>query len=237
MLSDTPQIVVVNESTILTAAQAWNIAWAGQYQVRWQFGPIWKVAADVTLLPKGVPVPSGAWILHLLDTADQEGALGYHDEEGNEVPYGRVFVKTAQDNGISASEVFSHELLELLIDPHVNLSAYDPKANRLIAYEVGDPAQGGAYDIGAPYNRTTGILVSDFAEPSWFDPNTPPHQKTSYRGVCTGPFKIGTGGYMSYTKTLPPNWQQQQGEKVNPALIGDADDRVTRRLAQSAPSQ
>jgi hypothetical protein len=230
MLTDTPQIAVVNESTIVTQQQAWNIAWALGYSVRWQFGPLWKVAADVVLLPKGVAVPSGSWILHLLDTADQEGALGYHDEDGNEMPYGRIFAKTSQENGVPLSEVADHELKELLIDPHVNATVYDPKSGRLIAYEVGDPAQGGPYDIGDPYGRKTGIVMSDFALPSWFDPNTPSHQSTSYRGTCTGPFNIGKGGYMSYTKTLPPNWQQQLGELVKPGTV-DADDRAGRRFA------
>lgn len=229
MLSDVPQVVVRNQSHQLSAQAAWKIAWALGYQVRWQFGPLWKISCDVLYPPPGVPVPAGAWILDLLDVSDQPGALGYHDEDGNEVPYGRVFCKTASENGCDPAEVASHELMELLVDPHVNATAYDPASARLYAMEVGDPCQGGAYDIGAPYSRTTGIIMSDFVLPGWFDPNTSSGAKTSYRGVCTGPFGLGSGGYVSYAKKLPPTWKQELGEHANPKLVSH-DDRVQRRL-------
>lgn len=235
MLSDIPNVVVLNETTVLNRAQTWNLAWALNYQVRWQFGPAWNLSAQVSYIPVGVPIPAGSLILHLLDTADQEGALGYHDEDGNQLPYGRVFVKTAQANGVTASEVLSHECLELLADPHVNATAYDPSSGRLYPMEVGDPAQGFAYDLGAPYGKATGIIVSDFALPNWFDPNTPAGVATDYRGGLKGAFALGKGGYVSYTKKLPPNWQQQLGENVNPAIVGH-DDRVQRRNATTVAS-
>lgn len=232
-LSDIPSIVVVNESSVLNTNQAWNIAWALNYWVRWQMGPLWKVGAQVSLLPSGVQVPSGSWILHLLDFIDQIGALGYHDENDKQVPYGRVGVRTSQEAGVSASEVACHEIGELLVDPHVNMSAFDPKAGRLYATEIGDPAQGGAYDLGAPYGKTTGIVMSNFVKPEWFDPMTPATAITDYRGMCTGPFGLGKGGYVSYTTSLPPSWQQEMGEDATPALV-DADTRVARRRLAAA---
>lgn len=229
MLSDVPQIVVRNKAN-LPLKDAWNLAWALNYQVRWQFGPLWKISAAVSLLPDGVPVPADAWILDLLESADVANALGYHDEDGKEVPYGRVFCKTAADNGVAATEVASHELLELLVDPHVNATAYDPASARLFAMEVGDPVQGGAYDLGAPYRTPVGLIMSDFALPNWYDPNTKANAVTSYRGTVKGPFALGKGGYVSYATRLPPQWEQQLGENANPALV-DQDDRVTRRAA------
>jgi hypothetical protein len=219
MLSDQPLIVVVNESSVLTADQAWKMAWATGYQLRWQYGPLWRQHADVQYLPKGVAVPPGAWILHLLDTSDQQSALGYHDEEGNEVPYGRVFVKTAQEYGQQPSEVLSHEALELVRDPWCNCTAWDEAGNVLYALEVCDPVQGGSYDLGAPYNRPTGIVMSDFVLPSYFDNNTPVHVPTSYRGTTTGPFTVGHEGYVGYTTKLPPEWQQKMGDKADKRLF------------------
>jgi hypothetical protein len=227
-MPDSPTVVVVNESTLLSEVQAWNITWALSYQARFQFGPAWQSASNVIYMPKGAKVPTGAWILHLLDTADVAGALGYHDEDGSEVPYSRVFVKTAQENGQQASEVASHELTEMLVDPHVDATAWDPKGSRLYAFEVGDPCQGNGYDVGAPEGRATGVLVADFVLPGWMDPNTPPGQQTDYRGALRGPFALGPQGYVSYTSALPPTWQQQLGEKANPKLV-DSDDRIGRR--------
>lgn len=230
MLSDVPQVVVVNESTVVDTREAWRIAWALGYSVRWQFGPLWKISADISLLPSGMAIPAGASALHLLDTADQESALGYHDEDGMQIPYSRVFAKTSLAAGVSVCEVADHECKEMLVNPHVNATAWDPVSARLFPLEVGDPAQGGAFDLADPYRRPKiGMTMSDFVLPSWFDPTTPADQVTSFRGVCRGPFSMGVGGYFSYTSTLPPNWKQQFGEHANRALI-EVDERV-RRLA------
>lgn len=227
MLSDVPQIVVRNQSK-LNPQQAWIGAWALGYQIRWQMGPIWKMDATVTFLPSGVAVPSGAWIIDLLNLSDQENALGYHDEDGNENPYGRIFVATAEADGIPWTEVLSHEGIELLANPHVNATVFDPISGRLYPRELGDPAQGDPYDLAAPYNRPPiGVTMSDWVLPSWFDVNTPSHQPTSYRGACEGPFGLGKGGYVSFTKTLPPSWEQQLGAKADLNLISHTD-RINR---------
>jgi hypothetical protein len=207
------------------------MAWVLQYQIRWQFAPIWKLLAEVLHLEPGQPIPSGACVLHLIDKlAEAEGALGFHDEDGNEVPYGHIGIETSLEAGVQPSEVVSHEGLELLADPHVNLTAFDPTNDRLYPVEVGDPVQGGSYDLGAPYNRKTGWIVADFVDTSWFDPNTPAHQPTSYRHTVSGPFALGKGGYVSYATTLPPNYQQELDRDANPKLV-EADHRLQRRMA------
>lgn len=226
-MQDTPAVVVRNQSTALTTIEAWNIAWALGYQVRWQMGPLWMLAADVTLMPTAQPVPAGAWILDLLDTEEEEGALGHHDEDGNEVPFGMIGVKTAKENGVSPSEVASHEFMEMLVNPHVNATVFDSFTGRLYPREVCDAAQGGAYDLGAPYNRVTGMVVSDFVLPEWFDEKTPLVKATSYRGVCSGPFGLGVGGYVNFTTTIPPSWEQQFGEKADKTRAA-LDRRIAR---------
>src|SRR5438309_10173156 len=137
-------------------------------------------------------------MLHLLDNSDQQGALGYHDEDGNEVPYARVFVETTQQAGDSVSECASHELLEMMADPNVNLCAINQQGNRLYAVEVGDPVQGTGYDVGAPEGKTVGIQVANFALPSYFDPNSQAGRKLDFRGVLSAPSTVGPQAYMSY---------------------------------------
>lgn len=231
--NDFPTVVVVNETTLLSEVNAWTIAWALKYQVRWQFGPFWQIHSDVKYLPKGGTVPKNACILHLLDSIDEPGALGYHDEDGNEIPYGRVGVKTSQDAGVAPSECSAHECMELLADLHVNLTAFDSKSSRLYPVEVCDAAEGGAYDLGDPYGRKTGILVSNFVLPRWFDNNTHSDAACDYRGMCKGPFSLGRGGYVSYSTTLPPTWQQEFGEHANHAWA-EQDERVARRVIKAA---
>lgn len=231
------QVVVVNESSLLDDKQAWNIAWALWYQARFQFGPAWGLDAWVTYSPGGAQakVPAGASVLHLLDTADQPGALGYHDEDGNEVAYARVFVKTTRDDGQQESEVASHELCELLADKHVNLSALTGDGKRLYAVEVGDPCQGNPYDVGEPEGRKTGVVVADFVLPSYFDPHTPASQPTDYRGALKGPFALGPQGYVSYIDTtkFAAGWQQQVGREHKGPVTPDRDDRLGQRGVKS----
>ncbi len=211
-----------NESTVITDHDFFNIVWALQYQVDFQFGPRWNIAARFVQLPKGsTTVPKGGIVLHFTDTLDVQGALGYHDEDGNEVPYGKIGAKTSQDAGVSISGVGSHEALELLVNLHVNLYAVNEAKAQVVWHEVGDPCQGADYDVGAPDGRPTGVLVADFALPNWDDPKTPANAKTSYRGTCVGPFNVAPRGYHGYLDLHNAfaadgslNWQQAFGAQV-----------------------
>lgn len=226
-------VYLVNESTGLTDQQAWNIAWALDYQARFHIGRSgWRSDVRVIYLPGGAQarIPAGGRVLHMLDTSDQPGALGYHDEDGNEVAFARVFVATAQQDGQQASEVASHELAELIADEHVNLSALTADSKRLYALEVGDPVQGTGYDLGAPENRTVGVRVANFALPAWFDPNTKT-ERVDFRGVLSAPFQIAPQGYVSFIDTAQfgQGWQQQLGAERTTPPTPDQDDRLGRR--------
>lgn len=229
-LPDRRTLTVVNESTVISDTDAWRATWCLGYQARWQFSPTWGIDAYVTFSPKGGTIPPGSSILHILDTSDQQGALGYHDVDQNEVPYARVFAKTADEAGLQFPEVLSHEGLELLIDPLCVATALDEASGRLYPMEVCDACQGSSYDLGAPYNRPVGVIVADFVTPDWFDENTPAANPTSYRSALSGPFALGSGGYLSYATTIPANWQQEFGQHAD-RRIADADDRHQRRIA------
>jgi hypothetical protein len=228
------QVYLVNESTALSDTDAFRVAWACDYQARFHYGRSgWRDDVRCYFAPGGAnaKIPSGGLILHMLDTSDQQGALGYHDEDGNEVPFARVFVKTAQADGQQASEVASHELLEMATDPNINLTAPTGDLKRLYALEVGDPCQGNGYDVGAPEGRTTGVVVADFVTPAFFDPKTPATQTTDFRGALHGPFALGSKGYVSYVDltNLGAGWQQQVGSERTIPVTPDRDDRLGRR--------
>lgn len=229
-------VMLVNETSTESTEDAWNTAWALDYQARFHFAPAWRISARVTLMPKDHPIPVGAWIIHMLDNIDDPSALGYHDEDGNEVPYSRVGVKASIADGSSASEVASHELLEMLVDPHINLTVIDQKNNRLYGYEVGDPVQGNAYDVGAPEGRVTGVAVADFALPAWFDGNTPVDAPSSFRASVKGPFAVAPKGYTGWLdlSNVAQGWQSSWGSERSSAPV-DLDDRLNRRDAILLP--
>lgn len=214
-------VYCVNESPALESPEFADLVWSLQYQVDYQFGPAWGIAARVVASPPGATVAKGAIGLHFVDTLDVQGALGYHDEDGNEVPFAKIGVVTSRQDGAATSAVASHELCELLVNLHVNLTVVNPKTLQVVGYEVGDPCQGADYDVGTPDRRPTskaGGMVADFALPNWFDPQTNSRAKTSYRGTCRGPFSVAPHGYHGYIDLNDavsggqPNWQEAFGQ-------------------------
>jgi hypothetical protein len=207
-------VYLINESTVISDADAANIAGALDAQAQHDFGTSgWRPDVCCAFLAGGANavIPAGGFLLHLLDTSDQSGALGYHDEDGNEVCYAKIFAKTAQEAGDAVSEVASHELLELAVDPHCNLSALTGDGSKLYALEVGDPVQGTGYPIGS-------LTVANFVLPAYFDPNTK-SEKLDFRGVLKAPFTLTPGGYASYVDltNVSKGWQQQFGQERSEA--------------------
>jgi len=179
------KLAVVNKSsTNLADVTAWADACRIQlHEAARHWG---LVAPNVGVYTRLRDVPHGYWPVSIFDDADQAGALGYHDESPTGKPYGRVFVKTAQEYGVAPSSVLSHELLEALVDPHVNLWA-DDGSGREFALEVGDPVQDGSYDIH-------GISVSNYVFPAYFDVRSKAVPRDRL-GILSDPFSISAGGY------------------------------------------
>lgn len=216
-------IYVVNESTLVTDTAAWNMAWVLDRQARYDLGKSgWRSDIRVGLLAKSTPIPNGGAVLHLLDTSDTPGALGYHSEDGNDVPFARVFVQTTIQNGGSPSEVASHEMAEMIGDEHVNLSALDGSGSKLYALELGDPVQGTGYTIA-------GVRVANFALPSYFDPGGKP--PFDFEGVLKAPFTIAPQGYMSVLDlaNYKAGWTQVLGSERTAPPSPELDDRLSQR--------
>lgn len=76
-----------------------------------------------------------------LDNADVANALAYHDLTPDGFPVSRVFVKTILDDKQSVSVATSHELVEMLVDPAINLNSTGPDPKTLYAYEAADPVE------------------------------------------------------------------------------------------------
>src|SRR2546429_328708 len=156
-------VAVLNRSTVAIDEEVERIAGALQQQVDRDFAPAWGVRTSLTFLPKGVTDGwQGRWNVVVLDTSDEANALGYHDLTPDGLPLGKCFAKTDQMVGAQLSVTMSHELLEMLGDPDVNLQAADENG-RIYAYETCDAVE--ADDIGYEID---GVLISDFVFPEWF---------------------------------------------------------------------
>lgn len=235
-----------------------DTVWASKYAALYYFNRSpWVehdyvgAIADVQLLGPHDPIPAGAWVIELLDTSDEPGALGYHEDQafskdshglkkssgrssrgkalhpdtGEEIPLAKVFVHTCRQDGVPASEVLTHELFEMTVDPQVVdetlLRVYVNPAdgNEYIA-EVGDPVQDRAWDVGAPEHRPCGVdeaLIADLAYPAWWGQE----QTRPYTSLCeelglsdrVGPFEVAPGGYISF-RGPDGEWQQVYGQKA-----------------------
>jgi len=161
------QISVINASTVLTDNEVSPVVNALQQQVTNDFLPAWGVDAELTFIPTGSTPPAGTWWLTILDDSDQAGALGYHDLTPDGLPIGKVFAGTDLKYGTQWTVTASHELLEMLADPNINLTVFvqnEQNTGVLYAYEVCDACE--TDNLGY---KVDNILVSDFVFPSWFE--------------------------------------------------------------------
>lgn len=161
------KIAVINSSTVLTDAAVSAAVPALLTQVHRDFAPAWGIDADLTFVPKGSEPAAGSWWLVILDNSDVAGALGYHDVTSEGLPIGKVFAGTDQQYGLNWTVTASHELLEMLGDPEINLTVFvQPNAHSgmLYAYEVCDACEDDRYGY-----QINGVYVSDFVYPAWFE--------------------------------------------------------------------
>ena len=242
----TIRVSIINESKLVTAVEVQAAAAALQRQVSEHFAPAWGVDAALSFVAAGAKPLPGSWWLVILDDSDQAGALGYHDLTDEAMPLGKVFVKTAQDAGVKWTVTASHELLELLADPAINLTVCATENNNLVlyAYEICDPCQ--ADEFGYAID---GVAVSDFLFPSWFETF---HRSgvvpLDYCGRISVPFTLLPGGYANVLDTGHPAgaWTEKKGPAVTivgarfaerPPVPGSRRERRRRGAASWMTSQ
>ncbi len=227
----TTQISVINESTVLTDADVTPVVAALQQQVTNDFRPIWGTDAELKMVPQGTPAPAGTWELVILDDSDQAGALGYHDLTTDGLPLGKVFAASDLKAGTSWSVTASHELLEMLADPNINLTAFVQNANTtgtLYAYEVCDACEDDSFGY-----QINNILVSDFVYPAWFE-SFRAEGSTQFDRLnkIQNPLELLPGGYIGvFSVSDGSGWQQQTAEKIptNTRQRGHVGSRRERR--------
>lgn len=226
----TQQIAIVNESTVITDEQLGPIVAALQIQVTRDFAPAYGVSATLEFFYKPNPLPPDAWVIAVLDDSDQAGALGYHDLTKTGQPLGKVFAKTDVKYGDSVSVTLSHELLEMLGDPFINL-CIQADDNLIYAYEVGDPVEADA--LGYQIN---GVQVSDFVLPAYFEASSEKAAQTDFTNHLNGRRApaLTPDGYIS--KLDPKSgWTQINGQLTRASLERAAIPVGSRRWRRSVP--
>ncbi len=213
-------ITFVNQSTVVTKADAQAAVAALQTQVTRDFLPAWGITATLAL---GDANAHGEKIF-ILDTSDQAGALGYHKVDKFLSPVGFVFAKTTQDDGETWQSCASHELLEQLADPWVfsTVLALWRGNITLLALEVCDPVESDVYKID-------GVEMSNFVLPNWFEKQG--QSPVDFLRKLRAPLTLTSGGYQSWTRNLL-NWQQTSAPEHS-HIHGDFSRPTRRRMSHS----
>jgi hypothetical protein len=206
-------LALINASSVLTDTDISNAIPSFNTQLTRDFGPIWGAEAHIRFIGKNKTIPKGYWWISILDDSDTANALGYHDltDEGN--PLGKVFAKTDIDNGYNWTITATHEILEMIIDPSINLVAFIEEgkyAGKLFAYEVCDACEADqyAYDI-------KGTKVSDFVTPDYFEWFHTKKTGFDFQNKIRAPFALLPGGYMSYYDIKTGDgWQMITADKA-----------------------
>jgi hypothetical protein len=228
------EVAIINASSVLDDDVVRAAVPAFQKQVTRDLAPAWGIDAELRFV--GYPVekeklPASAWWVVILDNPDQAGQRGCHDLTDSGLPLGKVFARTDEVYKHTWTVTASHELLEMLVDPWINLTVFlqpDDKTGELYAYEICDPVESDEWGY-----EIDGTLVSDFVHPAWFEPalggehNGPPasakppilDQLTQLRDLRPGgmerPLQVLKGGYIGvFDVSGGTGWHQRTAEPV-----------------------
>ncbi len=236
-----PSIAMYNFSAHVNDQEVQNVIRAVNRQIVEDFMPIWGSGRilrlhaadfdprDPTTFPDQ-PVQADS-VIYLVDEPTIRGALGYHDMNARGLPFGFVFLLDLQD----WTTTLSHEVLELISDPTVNIfvPGPDPRDPRHIvfhAYENCDAVERTAYEID-------GIFVSNFVTPHYFTIGDEPGTRNDFLGVGVESFGVIRGSHIAFFNPSINDWEVVYGhnESAMPALAHKA--RVFDRPKPDKPCE
>ena len=183
---EVPTIACFNKATVDPGVGFDDLVAALQLYVDKYVAPVWGTPAR---LVKTKGFVKKAWAMVLLDDADQPGALAYHDLTPGGLPLARVFVRTTLEHNELVSVSASHELVEMLVDPAINMLSTGPDGSTMYAYESADPVEALSFKVN-------GIAMSDFVYPSFFEGfRKRASTRFDHMNKVKKPFEILAGGY------------------------------------------
>ena len=186
-------------------------------QIREDFAPIWGAVWDLRLHGSSFNADDieslveefvqGEAVLYIVDEGHMPGAAGYHAINGREMPYGFVFITDPNDWTVT----LSHEALELIIDPTVNVMVPGPDPRPggqnntvLHAYEVCDAVERTSYFIDE-------VRISNFITQQWFFPDDAPGTRNDFLGVGVPSFDATPNSHLAFLD-LAEGWVTYFGQ-------------------------
>ena len=199
-----PTISIVNRSRTISDAEIKRKLPALQKQISRHFEPVWGWGANLRFNSKRFDMKV------VIKDRSRGGDLGYHIE--GHKPVATIFAQDDIDAAQEYTSTLSHELLEMIADPYVNLYATGPfqlhRRRRIgfYAFEVCDPVQENYYKID-------GVRVQDFVFPEWFEQDRKRgSMKMDHMGTVDAPFMLAEGGYIDVLSKS--RWHSLAGPKA-----------------------
>lgn len=232
-------IALINESTLVSNADAKTMADACQKQLTEHFLPAWNMKEGFcAFYPDKNVIPSNYWVVNLLDSPTQAGALGFHSVDNDQVD-AFIFAQPVLSNGgvvlydlsnpqnVSVASVLSHEILEMAGDMYAN--TYCDFGNKSYAQEMCDAVQGNSYVLNVDDQN---VSVSDFVHQSYFDPQaTAKDMPFNHLNTLTAPFSLAPGGYMIVRSSGPGSETQVFGD-IMPEWVKETKKTDFARFAR-----
>jgi len=201
-----PSIAIINFSS-LSDQEAQDAIRTVNRQITEDFMPIWGGGRTLRLHAASFdpadpaslseePVHANS-VIYIVDQPNIPNALGYHSINSSEIPVGFVF----EDIG-DWTVTLSHEALELIIDPTVNVfvPGPDPRdpANWVFhTYEVCDAVERTTYSID-------GVEVSNFVTSQYFRLGNAAGTRNDFLGVGVDSFGVTNGSHLGVVN--PNTW-------------------------------
>lgn len=208
-------------------------------QVSEDFEPYWSMGATLRLEGRSQSKASSSRIVDMRGDAiiyvqnkpsEVEGALGFHDKNYRGIPFGFIFRELSEAMGEPWSVTLSHETLELLADPEVNLLVAgphpdNPKKEVFHWYEMCDAVQDEHYLIDD-------VAVSNFVLPLYFTSGEERGGRNDFLGGRQGKsgltsFGISPGGYIGF-------YDPKLGKHVTYSADTDARARTRMKIKNRA---
>jgi hypothetical protein len=212
-----PTIACFNKAQTALGVDLDKLIAAMQAYVDQHVAPVWGTPAK---LIKSQDFVKNAWAVVFLDDADTPGALAYHDLTPQGLPLSKVFVRTTLQDNQLVSVSASHELVEMLVDPAINMMTTGPDPKAMYAYESADPVEDLSFNVN-------GIPMSDFVYPAYFEVfRKPGSVHFDHLNKVKKPFQILSGGYQIVFKN--GKWSQATASAAKKKSLGREDRRGHR---------
>jgi hypothetical protein len=218
-----PTIACFNESTVALGVDFDALIAALQAFVDKHVAPVWGTHAKLIKSKGFVP---GKWAMVFLDDADHAHSLAYHDVTPDGLPQSKVFVKTTLKNHDLVSVSASHELVEMLVDPSINLVTMHSRSKLVYGYESADPVEELTF-------RVNGIPMTNFVYPAYFEMfHKPGSVRFDHLNKINKPFELHPGGYIGVYKN--GKWIQIFGSAAKKKRFAREDRRGHRSERRAA---